>query len=153
MDLAACSCHEATDEGEAESAMDAVRSRWLRGETVDENVVGVSRDPRAGVAHLDGHVAIGSATEVHSDCAVLARLGGFRRGQRRALGAGDACPHRTLPQDRSERPERLRPVVADMADVRQLDLTPRAIHTDFGGLFLFLPDLVSANLAFLRAGQ
>ena len=45
-----------------------------------------------------------------------------------------------------ERPERLRPVVADMADVRQLDLTPRAIHTDFGGLFLFLPDLVSANL-------
>jgi hypothetical protein len=45
-----------------------------------------------------------------------------------------------------ERPERLRPVVADMADVRQLDLTSRAIHTDFGGLFLFLPDLVSANL-------
>ncbi len=45
-----------------------------------------------------------------------------------------------------ERPERLRPVVADVADVRQLDLTPRAIHTDFGGLFLFLPDLVSANL-------
>ena len=45
-----------------------------------------------------------------------------------------------------ERPERLGPVVADMADVRQLDLTPRAIHTDFGGLFLFLPDLVSAQL-------
>jgi hypothetical protein len=45
-----------------------------------------------------------------------------------------------------ERPDRPRPVVADMADVRQLDLTPRAIHTDFGGLFLFLPDLVSANL-------
>ena len=45
-----------------------------------------------------------------------------------------------------ERPERPRPVVADVADVRQLDLTPRAVHTDFGGLFLFLPDLVSANL-------
>ena len=45
-----------------------------------------------------------------------------------------------------ERPERARPVVADVADVRQLDLTPRAVHTDFGGLFLFLPDLVSANL-------
>jgi hypothetical protein len=52
-----------------------------------------------------------------------------------------------LPRRRDdERPEQLRPVVADMADVRHLDLTPRAIHTDFGGLFLFLPDLVSANL-------
>ena len=50
-----------------------------------------------------------------------------------------------------ERPERPRPVVADMADVRQLDLTPRAVHTDFGGLFLFLPDLVSANLGTLLA--
>jgi len=45
-----------------------------------------------------------------------------------------------------ERPDRPRPVVGDVADVRQLDLTPRAVHTDFGGLFLFLPDLVSANL-------
>jgi len=50
-----------------------------------------------------------------------------------------------------ERPERPRPVVADLADVRQLDLTPRAVHTDFGGLFLFLPDLVSANLDALLA--
>jgi hypothetical protein len=45
-----------------------------------------------------------------------------------------------------ERPNQPRPVVGDVADVRQLDLTPRAVHTDFGGLFLFLPDLVSANL-------
>src|SRR6478672_8505735 len=38
-----------------------------------------------------------------------------------------------LPRRRDdERPEQLRPVVADLADVRQLDLTPRAIHTDFG---------------------
>ena len=52
-----------------------------------------------------------------------------------------------LPRRRDdERPERLGPVVADLADVRQLDLTPRALHTDFGGLFLFLPDLVAANL-------
>jgi hypothetical protein len=50
-----------------------------------------------------------------------------------------------------ERPERTGPVVADVADVRQLDLTPRAVHTDFGGLFLFLPDLVSANLPALLA--
>jgi hypothetical protein len=45
-----------------------------------------------------------------------------------------------------ERPDHPRPVVGDVADVRQLDLTPRVVHTDFGGLFLFLPDLVSANL-------
>src|ERR1700730_15856417 len=52
-----------------------------------------------------------------------------------------------LPRRRDdERPEHPRPVVAEMADVRQLDLTPRALHTDFGGLFLFLPDLVPANL-------
>jgi hypothetical protein len=50
-----------------------------------------------------------------------------------------------------ERPDHPRPIAADVADVRQLDLTPRALHTDFGGLFLFLPDLVSADLAKLLA--
>jgi hypothetical protein len=45
-----------------------------------------------------------------------------------------------------ERPNQLRPVVADMADVRRLDLTPRTFRTKFGGLFLFLPDIISANL-------
>jgi hypothetical protein len=43
-------------------------------------------------------------------------------------------------------PDQPRPTVAEIADVRQLDLTPRTIHTDFGGLFLFLPDLVAADL-------
>jgi len=45
-----------------------------------------------------------------------------------------------------ERPDEPRPTMADVADVRQLDLRPRHLHTKFGGLFLFLPDLVSANL-------
>ena len=36
--------------------------------------------------------------------------------------------------------------VADPADVRQLDLSPRHFRTKFGGLFLFLPYLVSADL-------
>jgi hypothetical protein len=36
--------------------------------------------------------------------------------------------------------------VADVADVRQLDLTPRGFRTKFGGLFLFLPWLASADL-------
>jgi hypothetical protein len=45
-----------------------------------------------------------------------------------------------------DRPDRPRPIVADVADVRQLDLTPRRFHTKFGGLFLFLPDLIAAGL-------
>jgi transposase len=45
-----------------------------------------------------------------------------------------------------ERPDQPRPVAADAADVRQLDLGPRALHTKFGGLFLFLPDLIAADL-------
>ncbi len=45
-----------------------------------------------------------------------------------------------------ERPERPRPVVAEIADVRQLDLTPRHLRTKFGGLFLFLPWLIAADL-------
>jgi transposase-like protein len=52
-----------------------------------------------------------------------------------------------LPRRRDdERPDQPRPVVAEVADVRQLDLTPRGFRTKFGGLFLFLPDLVSAGL-------
>ena len=38
-----------------------------------------------------------------------------------------------------DRPDRPRPVVADVADIRQLDLKPRHLRTKFGGLFLFLP--------------
>ena len=52
-----------------------------------------------------------------------------------------------LPRRRDEeRPDQPRPVMGDVADVRQLDLAPRALHTKFGGLFLFLPDLVAADL-------
>ena len=45
-----------------------------------------------------------------------------------------------------ERPGRPGPVTADVADVRQLDLAPRTVHTKFGGLFLFLPDLSTADI-------
>jgi hypothetical protein len=47
-----------------------------------------------------------------------------------------------------ERPTGTRPTVADVADVRQLDLQPRQFRTQFGGLFLFLPML--AQLPFDR---
>jgi hypothetical protein len=53
-----------------------------------------------------------------------------------------------------ERPDRPGPVTADIADVRQLDLAPRHVHTKFGGLFLFLPDLIASELdaALARSG-
>jgi Transposase DDE domain len=52
-----------------------------------------------------------------------------------------------------ERPDQPRPAVADVADVRGLDLTPRTVRTKFGGLFLFLPWLVAADLDKLLASS
>jgi hypothetical protein len=47
-----------------------------------------------------------------------------------------------LPRRRDEeRPPLLRPEPAEIADVRQLDLSARKVRTRFGGLFLFLPYL------------
>jgi hypothetical protein len=49
-----------------------------------------------------------------------------------------------LPRRRDdERPSAVRPSVAEVADVRQIDLSPRHFRTKFGGLFLFLPYLAS----------
>jgi DDE family transposase len=45
-----------------------------------------------------------------------------------------------------ERPPGSRPITADIADVRQLDLSPQSFRTKFGGLFLFLPMLASIPL-------
>ena len=45
-----------------------------------------------------------------------------------------------------ERPPDVRPMTADVADVRQLDLAPRQFRTKFGGLFLFVPSLVAAEI-------
>jgi transposase len=47
-----------------------------------------------------------------------------------------------------QRPAGTRPTVADVADLRQLDLAPQKFRTKFGGLFLFLPFLV--NIPFDR---
>jgi transposase-like protein len=53
-----------------------------------------------------------------------------------------------------ERPPGTRPTRAEVADVRQLDLTPRQFRTRFGGLFLFLPALVACGLdAVLRTAR
>jgi transposase len=45
-----------------------------------------------------------------------------------------------------ERPREVRPATADAASVGALDLTPRRLSTKFGGLFLFVPLLVQADL-------
>lgn len=45
-----------------------------------------------------------------------------------------------------ERPPVLRSTKAPVADVGELDLSPRKFRTRFGGLFLFMPDMVSASL-------
>lgn len=52
-----------------------------------------------------------------------------------------------LPRRRDEeRPPARRPEAAAVADVRELDLTPRQFRTQFGGLFLFLPALAQVPL-------
>jgi hypothetical protein len=45
-----------------------------------------------------------------------------------------------------ERPAGPRPTIAGVADVGELDLSPRQFRTRFGGLFLFVPWLVSSGL-------
>lgn len=53
-----------------------------------------------------------------------------------------------------ERPDRPRPTVEPVADVRQFSLAPRRFTTRCGGLFLFLPDLVRLDVDHLaQAGQ
>ena len=49
-------------------------------------------------------------------------------------------------RDDDERPAGSRPTMADVADIRQLDLSPASFRTKFGGLFLFLPMLASIPL-------
>ena len=52
-----------------------------------------------------------------------------------------------LPRRRDdERPHGIRPDIAAVADVRELDLSPREFRTKFGGLFLFLPYLAALPL-------
>ena len=52
-----------------------------------------------------------------------------------------------LPRRRDEeRPPGARPSAAPVADVRELDLSPRRFRTQFGGLYLFLPYLAQLPL-------
>lgn len=74
--------------------------------------------------------AAGHAISINA-LAVLLREEGFAR----------------LPRRRDEeRPPRLKPEAAAVADIRQLDLTPRSFRTPLAGLFLFLPLLAPLDL-------
>jgi hypothetical protein len=53
-----------------------------------------------------------------------------------------------LPRRRDdERPQRVKPEAAAVADIRRLDLSPRRFRTPVAGLFLFLPLLARIDLA------
>ena len=57
-----------------------------------------------------------------------------------------------LPRRRDEeRPSVIRPQAAAVADVDQLDLSPRSFRTRVGGLFLFVPVMQSIDLAQVAA--
>lgn len=76
-------------------------------------------------------VAAGRSISINS-LTVLLREEGFARLPRR----GD-----------DERPPTVKPVTAPVADVRRLDLTPRAFRTPLAGLFLFVPLLQRIDVA------
>ena len=52
-----------------------------------------------------------------------------------------------------EREAALRPASAPVAEARELDLSPRRLRTGFGGLFLFVPDLVRLDLDRIADGM
>jgi len=53
-----------------------------------------------------------------------------------------------LPRRRDEdRPSIIKPYDAPVADVRQLDLSPRSFNTDAAGIFLFIPLLIRTDLS------
>ena len=97
---------------------DPVRDRVIALRKENRSIYDISRN----LAH-EGHVLSPVAV------AQILKDKGFVRLPRRA--------------DNDARPPGSRPTTADVADVRQLDLSPQSFRTKFGGLFLFLPMLTS----------
>jgi hypothetical protein len=81
-------------------------------------------DIQRELAAADHRISINSLT-------VLLREEGFSRLPRRAD---------------DERPPTVKPEIADVADVRHLDLSPRSFRTPLAGLFLFVPLLHRIHL-------
>lgn len=99
-------------------------------ERVHETIVSLRKQ---NLSIYDISRALGQSGKALSPPAIAAILkqGGFARLPRR-------------PDE--ERPAGIRPEVAAVADVNELDLSPRQFRTKFGGLFLFLPYLAAMPL-------
>jgi hypothetical protein len=90
------------------------------------------RKQNLSIYDIQRELALAGHTISINTLAVLVREEGFAR----------------LPRRRDEeRPPTLKPEPAAVADVRQLDLSPRSFRTRFGGLFLFVPLMRSLDLA------
>ena len=107
---------------------DRVRERAVALRKRNLSVYDIQRD----LAHTGQTISINAL-------AVLLREEGFARLPRR----GD-----------EERPPSLKPEMAEVADVRRLDLSPRSFRTALAGVFLFVPLLQGIDLAsVVRAGR
>jgi len=109
-------------------ARDRVRERAVALRKRNLSVYDIQRE----LAHTGQAISINAL-------AVLLREEGFSR----------------LPRRRDEeRPATLKPEVAEVADVRRLDLSPRSFRTALAGVFLFVPLLQGIDLAsVVRAGR
>lgn len=109
-------------------ARDRVRERAVALRKRNLSVYDIQRE----LAEAGEHISINAL-------AVLLREEGFAR----------------LPRRRDdERPTTLRPEIAEVADVRRLDLSPRTFRTTLAGLFLFVPLLQRVDLArVVKAGK
>src|ERR1700722_735511 len=99
---------------------DRLRTRVIALRKLNLSIYDISR-----TLHDEGHALSPAAVSV------LLKAEGFSRLPRRLD---------------EERPPGSRPTNAAVADVRQLDLSPRSFRTQFGGLFLFLPSLAAVPL-------
>ena len=97
----------------------------------DDRVVELRRQSNLSAADIsrrlaDEGIAVGETTVQR-----ILRQAGFSKLPRRPL---------------KTRLEAVRPQAAPVADATMLDLSPRRFRTEFGGLFLFAPDLVRLDL-------
>ena len=89
------------------------------------------RKKNLSIYDIQRELALAGHTISVNALAVLMREEGFAR----------------LPRRRDdERPLTLKPEAAAVADIHELDLSPRSFRTDFGGLFLFVPLMRSLDL-------
>src|SRR6266700_336328 len=89
------------------------------------------RKKNLSIYDIQRQLALSGQTISINALAVLMREEGFAR----------------LPRRRDEeRPPTLKPEAAAVANIHELDLSPRSFRTDFGGLFLFVPLMRSVDL-------